>query len=171
MPFTPGANDGSLNGTTPVTLVAAPESGVARTVRLLSIYNADTASVTVSVRYTNGANHRLLAKVTLGVGETFVYEEAVVLDSTSKSITAVMSDAAETWQALSAPTVKREFTKPNLEVALFSVKACAWGLEERDYVFALMDKLSSYLQSFDALDALSRLPREVVMKAVGGKLS
>ena len=79
--------------------------------------------------------------------------------------------AADCWQALSAPTVKREFTKPDLEVALLSVKGGVWGCEERDYVFALMDKLSSYLQSFDALDALSRLPHEVVMKAAEGKLS
>ena len=81
------------------------------------------------------------------------------------------TSTADTWQALSAPTVKREFTKPDLEMALSSVRACAWGLEERDYVFALMDKLGSYLQSFDALDALSRLPREVVIAAAEGKLS
>ena len=79
--------------------------------------------------------------------------------------------AADCWQALSVPTVKREFTKPDLEAALLSVKGGAWGFEERDYVFALMDKLSSYLQSFDALDALSRLPREVVIAAAEGKLS
>lgn len=96
MAFVPGANDGTLNGTSSVTLVAAPGSGVSRTVRLISLYNADTASVTVSVRYTNSGNHRLLAKVTLAAGEAFVYDEAVVLDTTAKSITAVMSAAPAT---------------------------------------------------------------------------
>ena len=78
--------------------------------------------------------------------------------------------AADCWQALSAPTVKREFTKPDLEVALLSVKGGVWGCEERDYVFALMDKIGGYLQSFQAFDALSKLPHEVVMKAAEGKL-
>ena len=77
---------------------------------------------------------------------------------------------AETWQALSASTVKREFTKSDLEAALLSVKGGAWGYEERDYVFALMDKLGGYLDSFQAFDALSRLPREVVIAAAEGKL-
>ena len=77
---------------------------------------------------------------------------------------------ADAWRFLSAPSVKRELTQPDLEVALLSVKGGVWGYEERDYVFALKDKLSGYLQSFQAFDALSRLPREVVIAAAEGKL-
>lgn len=96
MAFTPGANDGALNGVNSVNIVAAPGAGVARTVRLISIYNADTAAVTVSLRFTHGANSRLLAKATLAIGESLIYDEAVVLDDTDKSVTALMSGAAAT---------------------------------------------------------------------------
>ena len=93
MPFTPGANDGTLNGTSEVTVVAAPGAGVMRTVRNINVYNADNAAITLYLKYVHGASKRTLAKVTVGVGETFIYEEALILDDTDKSIIALLGGA------------------------------------------------------------------------------
>ena len=93
MPFTEGANDGALNGTTEVTLVAAPSSGVRRVVRGLSVYNRDTASVTLTVRYKSSST-RVLWSGALASGETWELDGVVVLDATTKSLAAVLAGAA-----------------------------------------------------------------------------
>lgn len=69
--FTEGANSGSLNGTAPATLVAAPSSGYRRVIKKLYIENADTAAVTVTVYYNNNGTISNIAKVTLAVGDTW----------------------------------------------------------------------------------------------------
>lgn len=69
--FTEGASDGVLSGTTPVTVVSAPASSTRRIVNSITIENNDTASVTLTIGYVNGANTRVLAKVTLQVGDTW----------------------------------------------------------------------------------------------------
>ena len=52
--FLPGATDGSLNGTTPVTVVASPASSVQRRVKEISVCNVDTVVHTVTVEYYDG---------------------------------------------------------------------------------------------------------------------
>lgn len=69
--FTEGANDGALNGTSPVTLVPAPGVSTRRIVKGITIENRDTASVTVTVSYDNNGTLRTIAKVTLAVGDTW----------------------------------------------------------------------------------------------------
>jgi len=69
--FTEGANDGALNGTSSVTMVAAPASSTRRLIKSLSIENKDTAAVTVTVSYNNNSTLRTLYKVTLAVGDTW----------------------------------------------------------------------------------------------------
>ena len=69
--FTEGASDGVLSGTTPVTVVSAPASSTRRIVNTITIENNDTASVTLTIGYVNGASTRVLAKVTLQVGDTW----------------------------------------------------------------------------------------------------
>lgn len=69
--FTEGANDGALNGTTSVTLVAAPASSTRRVVKNITIENKDTAAVTITVSYNNNSTLRTIAKVTLAVGDTW----------------------------------------------------------------------------------------------------
>ena len=96
MAFTLGANDGALNGTTEVTLVAAPGAGVKRTVQMIAIYNADTAAVTLTVQYDHGGTDRIMYKVTLAVGETLEIGGPLVLDDTDKLIEAKLGDAAAT---------------------------------------------------------------------------
>ena len=69
--FTEGASDGALNGTTAVTVVAAPASSTRRVIKSITIENKDTAAVTITVSYNNNGTLRTIAKVTLNVGDTW----------------------------------------------------------------------------------------------------
>lgn len=69
--FTEGSNDGALNGTNSVTLVAAPAAATRRVVKNITIYNRDTAAVTITVSFNNNSTLRNIAKVTLQVGDTW----------------------------------------------------------------------------------------------------
>jgi len=69
--FTEGANDGALNGTSQVTLVAAPAASTRRTIKSITVENKDTAAVTVTISYNNNGTLRTLYKVTLNVGDTW----------------------------------------------------------------------------------------------------
>lgn len=68
--FTEGANDGTLNGTTPVTLVAAPAASTQRVVKEFIISNTDTDPVEITITYESGANSRRLWFGTLQPNET-----------------------------------------------------------------------------------------------------
>jgi hypothetical protein len=98
MSFIEISSDGTLNGTTPVTLVAAPAANTRRIVKNVTIQNRDTASVTLTLNYVNGASTRQIASMTLQVGDSLVCgeEDFYVLDTTSKSITAVLSASPAT---------------------------------------------------------------------------
>ena len=69
--FTEGENDGALNGTTSVTLVAAPAASTRRLIKTIYISNTDTAAVTLTVSMNNNATLRQIVKVTLNVGDTW----------------------------------------------------------------------------------------------------
>jgi hypothetical protein len=69
--FTEGASDGALNGASTVTLVAAPAASTRRIIKNIYIENCDTAAVTVTVYYNNASTLRVIAKVTLQVGDTW----------------------------------------------------------------------------------------------------
>ena len=74
--FTEGSTDGALNGTSSVTLVAAPASSTRRVVKNITIYNKDTAAVTITVSFNNNSTLRNIAKVTLAVGDTWTLDGA-----------------------------------------------------------------------------------------------
>ena len=69
--ITEGATDGALNGSTDVTVVPAPTGSNRRVVKDITIYNGDSAAVTIFVKYDNNATQRTIAKVTLAVGDTW----------------------------------------------------------------------------------------------------
>jgi hypothetical protein len=69
--ITEGATDGVLSGSTDVSVVPAPTGTNRRVVKDITIYNGDTAAVTIFVKYDNNATQRTLAKVTLAVGDTW----------------------------------------------------------------------------------------------------
>lgn len=100
MAMTEASTDGTLNSTTEVTLVSAPGSGVRRVVKNITIQNRDTAAVTLTLRYVSAGGTRQLWKGTLQVGDTLVCgeEDLYVLDTTGKSIKAVLAGAVATTQ-------------------------------------------------------------------------
>lgn len=63
----------SLSGATAVTLVAAPTSGM-RTVESVSIYNADSAAVTVTIAKVSSGTSYTIQKVTLAVSDMAVID-------------------------------------------------------------------------------------------------
>lgn len=69
--ITEGATDGSLNGSTDVTVVPAPTGSNRRVIKDITIYNGDTANVTIYVKYDNNATQRTVAKVLLAPGDTW----------------------------------------------------------------------------------------------------
>ena len=69
--FTESASDGALNGVTSVTLISAPAASTQRVIKSITIQNADTAAVTVTLSYNNNATLRTIVKVTLAVGDTW----------------------------------------------------------------------------------------------------
>jgi hypothetical protein len=71
-----GDNATLTNGTTAVTLVAAPAAGVSRVVSGLSIYNGDTAAKVVTVTRKVSSTSYTLCKVTLAVGYHLFYDNA-----------------------------------------------------------------------------------------------
>ena len=66
-----GANDGALNGTTGVTLVAAPAASTRRVIKWITIQNKDTAAVTVTITYDTSGTGKQIAKVTLQPNDTW----------------------------------------------------------------------------------------------------
>lgn len=73
---TPGCTVSNLNGTTAVDIIAAPAVSTQRQTLTINIYNKDTVSQIITVRYNDNGTNYEVQKVTLGVGETLVYTAA-----------------------------------------------------------------------------------------------
>lgn len=73
--FTPGSSTTQTNGTSTVTLVASPASGVQRQVKSLAIFNADTSDATVKVIYNDNSTLRTVVTITLRPGQTLQFGE------------------------------------------------------------------------------------------------
>ena len=73
--FAFGSSDLTTSGATAVTVVAAPQAGHTRTVKSMSIYNADTTGATGTVRLNNGISTRILVRIALATGSTLEYVE------------------------------------------------------------------------------------------------
>jgi len=83
--YTPGSERSVTNDTTDITLVASPAAATQRVIDYASVYNNDTASATVTIKYDIGGTESTLWKGTLAVGEKVEYVEGVgfrVLDNT-----------------------------------------------------------------------------------------
>jgi len=93
--FVEGANDGVLNGTTAVTLVASPSSSTRRIVKTITIENTDTAAVTVTVGYVNSASTRTIVKVTLQVGDTWTTDGSYDTNGNLKQIIGTVNLATQ----------------------------------------------------------------------------
>ena len=84
--FTEGANDGALDGTNSVTIVAAPAASTRRTIKSITIENKDTASITFTLSYNNNSTLRTIAKVTLAVGDTWTTDGTYDTNGNLKTI-------------------------------------------------------------------------------------
>jgi hypothetical protein len=74
--FRPGTHDTITSGTTPVgVLFSTGTASVYRQLKFMSIYNADTAPVTLTVRLNNNATTRIILKVVLAVASTLLYTD------------------------------------------------------------------------------------------------
>ena len=70
---TPTKNTGTTNSTTAVNLVAAPAASNQRLVRYVSIYNSDTVTAEVTVRFNDNASIRKILVVSLLPNESLQY--------------------------------------------------------------------------------------------------
>lgn len=93
MTFTPGNSRGNFNSTTPVTIVSAPGAATQRIIKEITVYNKDTAVITVTISEQDTATNYEILSHTLAVGDTLVYTTNKILDSTSKSIVGVLGGA------------------------------------------------------------------------------
>ena len=93
--FTEGATDGALNGTSSVTLVAAPAASTRRTIKTITIENKDTAAVTLTVSYNNASTLRTIAKVTLQVGDTWSTDGSYDTNGNLKTVAGTVNLATQ----------------------------------------------------------------------------
>ena len=64
----------------------------------MTVHNTDDASATVTITFDNGANERIIAKVTLAVGDFLSIDNIIVLPDTSSSINLVLAGAVNSTQ-------------------------------------------------------------------------
>jgi len=74
--YTGGTTTSASNGVTFVDIVAVPAASTVRDIDFISIFNADTATATVSVIYNDNAVTSVLTKMTLVSGSTLKYTHA-----------------------------------------------------------------------------------------------
>jgi hypothetical protein len=112
----------NTNNTTAVTLAAAPSAGIVRTIDSVNVFNADTVSQTVTVRYNDNGTFYPLVRTTLLTGETLGYTHgfgwfALDVNGNRKQVTStVFSSVTVTGTA----TVGSNFT-------IDSASALQWG--------------------------------------------
>jgi len=71
--YTPGKSLANTNGTTPVVAVAAPAASTQRAVDAFSVYNSDTVSHLVTVKYDANGTEYTLFRALVGPGATLHY--------------------------------------------------------------------------------------------------
>jgi len=84
--FVEGSSDGQLNGTTQVTMVAAPAASTRRLIKSIFIENNDTAPVTIIVTLNNSGTLRNIQKVTLAVGDNWSTDGVTDANGNAKTI-------------------------------------------------------------------------------------
>ncbi len=71
--FVPGTKDGSLNGGTAVTIMASPAASTQRQLKYFSLFNGDTAPVTVTFMYNDSSTLNNIFATALPVGYRIEY--------------------------------------------------------------------------------------------------
>ena len=93
--------NGTSNGATPVTVVAAPGASTTRMIARygLSVYNADTAAITLYLQLADGAATRIIEKATINAGSSYFNTSFISLSTTAQSLEIVLSGAVATTEA------------------------------------------------------------------------
>lgn len=102
--LTEGAQDGALNGTSDVTVVSAPASSTRRVIKWITIENKDTAAVTLTIKYDNNGTQRIIANVTLAVGDTWTTDGTFSNTGALKTALSGVGSGTVTSVALSGGT-------------------------------------------------------------------
>lgn len=71
--YTPGVTALATNGTTPITVVGSPASGVHRVIRDIHVINRDTSPGQVTLRYNDGSNTFKIGSPTLLPNDSLVW--------------------------------------------------------------------------------------------------
>ena len=88
--YTPGRTVVNTNNTTDVNIVPAPAASTQRVVDFISVYNADTADATVTIKFDANGTEYIIYKTVLGVGDTLRFIEGAGF-STERTFQAVKS--------------------------------------------------------------------------------
>ncbi len=80
--FVEGESDGQLTNSTPVTIVAAPAASTRRVIKTINLYNAGAYSETVTLTLVNGANTRIIVKVSIAPGVTWTSDDLITYTTT-----------------------------------------------------------------------------------------
>lgn len=155
-----GQGNGTLNSTTDVDIVGAPSSGD-RLIKQIHIYNADTASVTVTVKTDASGTERILRKATLTTGQSLVYNSSSgwYIDSIASTggAGAVSSVFARTGAVVAASgdyTAAQITNTPAGDIAATDVQA---AINELDTEKSATGHTHSYQASDATLTALAGL--------------
>jgi hypothetical protein len=79
--FELGKNNLKSNGTTAVTVAAAPVGGVQRQVKEITLFNNDTVTHLVTLRLNNAGTFYIIKQQSIGVGGQFIYAPNLVQSS------------------------------------------------------------------------------------------
>lgn len=101
--FTEGANRGALAGSTDVTVVGNPSSGYRRVIKDISIYNGDSAAVTIFIKYDVSATQRTIAKLVLAAGDSWNFSGTYDSNGNLKTIAGAVNLATGVTGTLPVP--------------------------------------------------------------------
>jgi len=74
--YTPGRTVSTTNNTTDVTIIGSPAASTQRVVDLINVYNSDTVSATVTVKYSDNGTEYILWRGVLTSSQTLTYTDA-----------------------------------------------------------------------------------------------
>lgn len=103
--LTPGGLAVNTNNTTDVDLVPAPAASIYRIIDLINVYNKDTTSDVVTIKYSSGGTEYILWKGTLLPDQTLIYTDASGWNVSNGSIGYTLTVQALTSSPADAQTV------------------------------------------------------------------
>ena len=156
-----GNTRGALNGTTNVNLVGSPAASTQRVVKGVYVYNADTASVTLTIEHYDGTNAYAIAVVTLPPGYTLCLDDQGL--QVTSSVGEILSGSGGTVSSvgLAMPAI---FTVSGSPVTTTGTLTAALATENANLIFAGPSSGGAAAPTFRA-QVLADLPSGVAQLA------